>query len=614
MNNNKLILESNILECIIDCFLNIEELTKTFRNMDKSKINHFSNISLHLYNIILNKDKDKKKLKEELMKKTNILNNEKEELHKKDLMRFKENKYYYEKEINIYEIIFEAFISSINVSYLFYLEKLYIQKCENCNFLISQNPKLHITYYSSFDFKCRYQGKQASLSDLFEPNINKQKCKKCNQEQFISSFQILLLPEILIIILKNINNEIKIKDEKEITIKYLKNNNKNNEYVSIKYKLKSIIIQSNNSFESFQFKDDFDYRNLEDKKFEFPIILFYKRPKIPEMDNIIKEKENKRVKEEENNLNNYQQLSNGYNERDKIIEINKNPSNIQSNKNNQNYNIQNVNNKNNFVALNNGNNMIFNSNNNNNFYNMKGNNNMNNNFNNNINRNFFNNNFFSNNNLNNNFNNNNNININFYNNNFNNNNIYNNNFINQNKLVSNNNFNNNNNNNFNNNYINNNNINNNNNNNNYNFNNNINNKNNFISNNFNNNNINNNKYFNNFNNNNNNLYNNNNFDNNNNNKISKQNVINNSNNTSLSDSKNMICLLFNFKEYNKEIYLDIYENEIFSNVIKELKIKYSWLNDLKNLKFSFNNREIDKNKKLKEIGLKDSSKIIIDLE
>ena len=76
----------------------------------------------------------------------------------------------------------------------------------------------------------------------------------------------------------------------------------------------------------------------------------------------------------------------------------------------------------------------------------------------------------------------------------------------------------------------------------------------------------------------------------------------------------MICLLFNFKEYNKEIYLDIYENEIFSNVIKELKIKYSWLNDLKNLKFSFNNREIDKNKKLKEIGLKDSSKIIIDLE
>ena len=145
-------------------------------------------------------------------------------------------------------------------------------------------------------------------------------------------------------------------------------------------------------------------------------------------------------------------------------------------------------------------------------------------------------------------------------------------------------------------------------------------------------NYNNNSYNNNYkNNNNNNNYNNNNYNNNNyNNKnynhknnninninsdISENKNILNENNNNIWDSSqnNLLCLFFHFEEYNKDIYIDIKEEETFSKAIEELKYKYSWLKKLKNLSYVFGGKEIDQNKNIKELELKDTDKVIIKL-
>jgi len=150
--------------------------------------------------------------------------------------------------------------------------------------------------------------------------------------------------------------------------------------------------------------------------------------------------------------------------------------------------------------------------------------------------------------------------------------------------------------------------------------NNNNNFNNFQGNNNQNNMINNNQFYNN---NQNNFYNNNNFNNN---MINMNNMNNNMINNNINQNYNnqnqnqnkinynidgVVCLIFTFPAYNKDIYIDINENEIFENVIIELKEKYMWLNKLKDLKFVYNNKEIDGKKTVKENGLNDSNKITI---
>ena len=75
-------------------------------------------------------------------------------------------------------------------------------------------------------------------------------------------------------------------------------------------------------------------------------------------------------------------------------------------------------------------------------------------------------------------------------------------------------------------------------------------------------------------------------------------------------TKDNITLLFKFSN-GKDLYLDVEENITFNEVIKELKKKYLWLNDIKIKNFFFNGKIIPTQKTLKEIGIKDGSLIII---
>jgi len=114
---------------------------------------------------------------------------------------------------------------------------------------------------------------------------------------------------------------------------------------------------------------------------------------------------------------------------------------------------------------------------------------------------------------------------------------------------------------------------------------------------------------------NNNIPNYNNFYNFNNNQINminnfNQNYINqNQNNTNYNNK--IVLLTFTFPVYEKDLHIEINENLNFSKVIDELKKKYIYLKELKDLRFFLNNKEIDNKKTVKENGLNDSNKIII---
>ena len=75
-----------------------------------------------------------------------------------------------------------------------------------------------------------------------------------------------------------------------------------------------------------------------------------------------------------------------------------------------------------------------------------------------------------------------------------------------------------------------------------------------------------------------------------------------------------ISLRFIFKEYKKEIYLDIDENELFSNAINQLEDKYQWLRRIKGKKYFFHKNEINQNKTIKENGLLNNSNISIKIK
>ena len=87
----------------------------------------------------------------------------------------------------------------------------------------------------------------------------------------------------------------------------------------------------------------------------------------------------------------------------------------------------------------------------------------------------------------------------------------------------------------------------------------------------------------------------------------------NNNNINLNQNEHFenISLHFIFKEYKKEIYLDINENELFSNAINQLEDKYQWLKRIKGKKYFFHKNEIKQNKTIKENGLENNSNISI---
>jgi len=392
-DNIRDIMKSNIIICIIKCFLNIKELNDIFLSMNQ--INNLSSIAFQYYNLIKNKN--------------SILNLESEiknEINKKQIGQnicLKNN--------NPFENIIEIFISSINIDNLFHIEKQIIRNCQKCCY----NTKKINYLYSSFDIYNRVYHEKIYLNKLLGPNDFYTKCFKCKKrDSLLILNKFIFVPQIFIIILKDNYNKYKIIYPKtDLNIECFINNNKddkNKEILNISYKLKSLIIEKEkNIFESYTFSNDNDYSKCDDDdKFNYPIILLYQRPKNPLLDKIDK--------------NNREDSFNGIDQTNKNENINKSETMNLLNKNfliNINNNNQNNNNKNNNIIYqnNNKNNKISNNLNNNNNY--SGNNNYIN-FNNGINNNFNN---YNNNNYNNNVNNNFNNNYNNMNRNINNNNI-----------------------------------------------------------------------------------------------------------------------------------------------------------------------------------------------
>ncbi len=71
------------------------------------------------------------------------------------------------------------------------------------------------------------------------------------------------------------------------------------------------------------------------------------------------------------------------------------------------------------------------------------------------------------------------------------------------------------------------------------------------------------------------------------------NLANNNNNLNNKGNEKIIFVTFTFEKYNKQIFIDVCENERFENVKKELEEKYNWLKSLQNKKFFFENKEIN---------------------
>jgi len=87
----------------------------------------------------------------------------------------------------------------------------------------------------------------------------------------------------------------------------------------------------------------------------------------------------------------------------------------------------------------------------------------------------------------------------------------------------------------------------------------------------------------------------------------------NNNNGVIYENENVeeITLFFIFKN-GKELYLDVKKSLPFSEVIKQLKDKYTWLEDNINIKeYQFNGKKISEKQIVKDIGLEDESMIKI---
>ena len=73
-----------------------------------------------------------------------------------------------------------------------------------------------------------------------------------------------------------------------------------------------------------------------------------------------------------------------------------------------------------------------------------------------------------------------------------------------------------------------------------------------------------------------------------------------------------IFVTFTIEKYNKQVYMDINNNETFVNLKAQLEEKYIWLQSIPNKKYLFNGKDItNENSTIKKLGLIDNSDIII---
>jgi len=465
----------------------------------------------------------------------------------------------YFDENKMIEKIKEQYMNSSIIQKLFFCVKETQKFCPHCQHIIYKYKLCKMISLKSID--------ETNENFLFEKlfalknKLKNGECKSCKKEiQLLNIKNIINLPKILVVILReNIQNR-KLNLKKNFSLKY----------ESIEYELKCFIEEKSNRLYYkrgnglwYKFNEDNNEKFVENK---IPIVLFFSL-----------------IKSNNKDINNYQNISwnNNYFANSKNI-TNENNMDLSNSNNNININFGNNNNainnerkriNNPYINTNSNNNMHFlnynssNINNNVNYmnYNM---NNMNNNMN------IINKDYYYNNNMNNNMNNVNNYN-NYMNNstnyNINNNNNmnYSMNNMNQNIYYMNSMYNN--------------------------INNEINCYNNnidFMNANTNSNNINNMNLMNNFNNNNNSYINN--TENN-----IKKNDVNNS-------EENFICIIFSFEEHNKQIFIDVDENLEFRKVIELLEEKYNWLKYIKERTYIYKQKEITNalmNCSIKSLGI-----------
>ena len=652
-NNNNINSISGYIKPLFLCLLKIEDLTNYFTNNNspisqKNSLLYLINKLIlqnnkqndNLSNIINDIEKKIKELNKDITTKLdfknlidfilttldNELNNydkEREEFDYEDFdqdLVYRKFQSYYEQE----SIIQKLFYAHLQITSSYECCKLNKYICKLCKYIyLNIESKEKVTLNSLI---YHWENRETTILKF---------CKMCflKDKKTLEKKKLNKYPEILIIILNNPNNitinfeqTIKLNDyEYNIITGIIKTQKENSENSF------DIIFYNNSKLTIFQ-EGNNEIKELEEKKIN-PYALFCRKGneiKKKVKDNINKEKDmsGKKQKRNHNKENNMKNIGS------------QNKNNKMMNNNNEINKDKNIHPNNNFnnIAQNNMKNMEQNNNIPNNMNNIFQNNNINNNFPNNINNNIqgnmniqqnninniiqgnMNNNFQQNN-MNNNFNNN--MNVNQMNSNINMNNNYNNNINNINNNICNNN----NINNFNNNY------------NNNNFNNNPQNFNNNNYNNINPQNFSNNNYNNAINNFpcqsvliNNNMFNNNinmngmnmqisspmiakniiNINNNsNNNNLPVSNPVNNINdpNTSKKD-ENEYVLYFNFSN-GKQLYLNVNKFLVFSQVIIELKSKYSWMNALKIKNYTFKKKTLDYNKTVKDNGLSDLSEIDI---
>jgi len=99
--------------------------------------------------------------------------------------------------------------------------------------------------------------------------------------------------------------------------------------------------------------------------------------------------------------------------------------------------------------------------------------------------------------------------------------------------------------------------------------------------------------------------------NSNNNNPNNQNLQSKNLNNKNNNNNNLIFLTFTFQKYNKQIFIDVLDNILFSQVIKELQDKYAWLKKIKKKLYYFEGIELNENKNIKEYGIKDNSDITV---
>ena len=85
---------------------------------------------------------------------------------------------------------------------------------------------------------------------------------------------------------------------------------------------------------------------------------------------------------------------------------------------------------------------------------------------------------------------------------------------------------------------------------------------------------------------------------------------NDDNSVSNFEKKDNDCITFLFNN-TKELHLSVLPNNTFNEVIEQLKVKYLWIQNYDELTFLINGANIEKNKTVEELGIKNDDVIII---